>query len=78
MESDPKSTAYRNLGEGLLPKELWVEIFPHLTVNAIKTCLRTCKAFQHLYLTLLSAKRNHFIVGRVVRYGEIPFDYNGN
>jgi hypothetical protein len=77
MELDPKSRALANLANGILLLELWVEIFPYLDVNAIKNCLRSCKAFQYIFLPSLSAQRNYFIVGRVYRYGEFPFDQNG-
>jgi hypothetical protein len=78
MELDVKSRALANLANGILVLELWVEIFPYLDVNAIKKCLRTCKAFEYIYLPQLSARRNRFIVGRVIeKYGDNPFDLAG-
>jgi len=77
MESNAKSITLDNLARGILPLELWVEIFPYLNVASIKNCLRSCKAFEYLFLPLLAAKRNYFMVGRVMQYSDRPFDESG-
>ncbi len=77
MESTAKSISLDNLAHGVFPIELWIEIFPYLNVASIKNCLRSCKAFEYLFLPLLAAKRNYFIVGRVMRYNHRPFDERG-
>ena len=66
--------AMENLSSSALPKELRREIFQYINIESIKNLLRSCRAFQYLYLRPLSNRRNSFVVGRVIRHGEIPFD----